>query len=111
MHGMDTLRLTAGADLDLTTIANSLLTNIEHIDAEADTGANALILNTLDTLALSDESNDIFVQDDNSDTLTLAGDTFTASGTQAVGGETYNVLTDAGTDANVFVDQDVVVSV
>lgn len=109
--GNDALRLTGGDDIDLTAITNNLITGVETLDAETDTGSNALILDTMDALALSETSNDVFVEGDSTDTLALAGGVFAANGTATVGDETYNVFTDASAYANVFVDQDVVVTV
>ena len=130
-NGFDTLQLRDGDDIDFTTLNNFADTgtapgntpsSIEQIDAKTDTGANVLTFGLLDVLALTDSQNDggdidinkllvilggaedsiVFTQN-----AAIAGDEFTANGTQMFGGETYNAYTVADMNVMVLIDQDI----
>ncbi|MCI0749754.1 MAG: cadherin domain-containing protein, partial [Nevskiales bacterium] len=107
--GSDTLRFLSGDDLDFTALAEGRLENIEVLDLETDTGANAVTLDLLDVIDLNPNANRLFIEGDASDSVTATGG-FAASGTEVVGSETYNVFTVTGTDVTLLVDQDVTVN-
>jgi hypothetical protein len=85
--GADTLRLSgSGITLDLTTLDNTSLTNIERIDLNA--SGNTLTLNAIELLRLSPTSNTLRVLgDDMLDTVTLTdtGWRFAGSSSDALG--------------------------
>lgn len=96
-NGTDTLRLDGGAiTLDLTNLADSKLTNIEIIDIR--TGTNTLILNQLEVLNITANSNSahtsntLIVRMGADDTLDK-GTGWTQGADAILGGVTYSVFT------------------
>jgi hypothetical protein len=70
-RGIDTLRFDgAGIVLDLTTMGDSRLTGIERIDITG-VGGNALILDYLEVINLSDDSNQLIVTRNDGDTVEI----------------------------------------
>ena len=97
-NGNDTLKLSgSGLNLDLTTLANGKLSNIEVIDIRG-SGANTLTLNALEVLNLTQASNPshtantLRVRRDSNDTVTM-GTGWTPGLNDVVGGLTYQVFT------------------
>ena len=100
--GSDTLRLDGGGlSLDLTAIPDNRIMGVEEIDVRG-SGANALTLNLLEVLNLSDTSNTLIVRADSGDTIDL-GAGWTHVGTQTVGQETFEVYTQGA--ATVLYDE------
>ncbi|HEY0974977.1 MAG TPA: cadherin domain-containing protein [Solimonas sp.] len=103
--GFDTLRLAGGGSLDLTALADGLITGIERIDLETDAAANTVTLALRDLLALSDTTNDLYIIGDNNDVVDL-GPGFVDSGINAsIDGRTFDLYQVNGTDAQVFIEQ------
>ncbi len=97
-NGNDTLKLSgSGLTLDLTTLANNKLRNIEAIDIRGN-GANTLVLNTLEVLNITQGSNPdhtantLRVRRDANDTVTM-GTGWVLGANTTVGGLTYQVYT------------------
>ncbi|MEM9968112.1 MAG: hypothetical protein AAF755_08445, partial [Pseudomonadota bacterium] len=78
--GTDTLRLDgSNQTLDLTTLDNTSLTEVERIDLSGN--ANTLVLNDLELLRLSDTSNTLRVLGTAADTVTVNGPGWASAGT------------------------------
>ncbi len=91
-NGSDTLRLDgSGMTLDLTVIKNNRLRGIEQIDITG-SGNNTLILNPLELLNLSDESNTLLVRRNAGDTVNF-GSGWIIGGTERISGVMYQVYT------------------
>lgn len=91
-NGSDTLRLDgSGMTLDLTAIKNNRLRGIEQIDITG-SGNNTLILNPLELLNLSDESNTLLVRRNAGDTVNF-GSGWIIGGTERISGVMYQVYT------------------
>ena len=73
-------------------------------------GDNTLTLDVTDVLAISDESNDLFVNGDAGDQVTASG-TWQNDGPVTVDGVTYTVYSVSGTAAALYVEDGVVFSV
>ncbi|MBO13031.1 MAG: hypothetical protein CMJ68_20030, partial [Planctomycetaceae bacterium] len=90
--GDDTLALDgSGITLDLTTIADNKVRGIEAIDITG-SGDNALVLDVLEVLNLSDTSNTLVVTADVSDTVDI-GSGWSAAGYETIDGSLYEVFT------------------
>ncbi len=128
---IDTLRLSNGANLDLTVVANqgaagveenSRIESIECIDLATDTAANAVTLTIKDVidisgmnlfnsgngytgLAASVSKHQIIIEGGATDTLTIneGTGTFTNTTTATYGGNTYNVYENATSNAQILV--------
>jgi Ca2+-binding RTX toxin-like protein len=90
--GDDTLQLSGGLYLDLTSLPDSLFTGLENIDLATDGLANTLTLALSDVLSLSDTTDTLFVDGNSSDAV-VTTDTWVAGGTEVYGGNTYQVYT------------------
>ncbi len=91
--GTDTLRVDgSGASVDLTQIADGVITGIERIDLTG-TGNNSLNLNLTDLLALSDHSNTLTVIGDAGDSVSTADSGWTSAGPVDLGGVFYDSYT------------------
>ncbi|MDB5340913.1 MAG: hypothetical protein JWN70_6532 [Planctomycetaceae bacterium] len=97
-NGNDTLKLSgSGLTLDLTTLANNKLRNVELIDIRGN-GANTLVLNTLEVLNLTQGSNPdhtantLRVRRDANDTVTM-GTGWVQGANATVNGLNYQVYT------------------
>ena len=91
--GTDTLRLDgAGMSLDFRTLADSTVTEIEHIDLNKN--GNSITLDKLEVLRLSDSSNTVRILGDATDTLDLSGFGWTAGTAVTDAGGTFDVFTD-----------------
>jgi hypothetical protein len=89
--GFDTVRLdTAGATLDLTAVADSLVQGIEAFDLQGN--ANQLVLDRLEILNIADDSNTLFVFGDETNAVQadLPGAT---AGTATVDGVEFQTFT------------------
>ena len=103
--GNDTLSISAGANVDFTTISDSVFTNFEKIDIENAAGDNTLTLDLSDVLAMTDVDNELFIDGDVGDVI-LSNDAWgSATGTQTVGSVTYNIYSLGGAD--LYIDQDI----
>jgi VCBS repeat-containing protein len=90
-RGFDTLRLDgAGLTLDLPQIPNNRLRGIESINLTG-SGANTLVLNPLEVLNISPETNTLLVRGDANDQVAM-GTGWTATGTEVIGGITFTVF-------------------
>jgi VCBS repeat-containing protein len=97
--GNDTLQLLgAGRTLDLTDIANNVITGIEKIDITG-TGNNTLVANPDDIQALSADTDTLIVTGDVGDSVRLAGN-WEARGSQLLAGVTYNKFVGYATDGS-----------
>ncbi|MFG6413489.1 VCBS domain-containing protein [Roseateles sp. DC23W] len=95
--GSDTLQLQGTSrTLDLTEIANNVVTGIEKIDITGN-GNNTLVANPDDIQALSDETDTLIVTGDVGDSVRLAGN-WEARGSQLLAGVTYNKFIGYATD-------------
>jgi Ca2+-binding RTX toxin-like protein len=91
-NGTDTLRLDgSGLTLDLTTLADNTLTDIEVIDISG-SGNNSLSLNLLEVLNVSSHSNTLVVMRDAGDTVSV-GTGWTQAGVQLIDGRFYQIRT------------------
>ncbi len=91
-NGTDTLRLdTAGAVLDLTTVSANRIFGVEEIDITG-SGGNALVLDRLAVLNVSNESNALTVVHDNDDIVDI-GNGWIVAGTEMIDGQPFEVLT------------------
>jgi len=104
-NGFDTLRLMAGNSLNLTAIKEGLISNIERIDAQTDTAANVITLALRDLIDITEGAHTLVIDGGSTDSVTFTSSLFVANGTQAVGGETYNLYTLSGTA--VLIDQNI----
>ena len=87
--GTDTLRIDgSGVNLDLTTISNNKLTELERIDITG-TGNNSLTFNNLDVLNLSDTTNQLLIDGNAGDQVNSTGG-WTLTGTTTVDNISYN---------------------
>ncbi|MFG6429183.1 VCBS domain-containing protein [Roseateles sp. LYH14W] len=95
--GNDTLQLQgAGRTLDLTDIADNVISGIEKIDIIG-TGNNTLVANPDDVQALSADTETLIVTGDVGDSVRLAGN-WEARGSQLLAGVTYNKFVGYATD-------------
>ena len=91
-NGSDTLRLDgSGISLNLTTIADNRLTDIEVINITG-SGNNTLTLNLREVLNLSSTSNTLRVARNAGDTVNI-GSGWTQQANQALGADSYEVFT------------------
>lgn len=105
--GADTLQIDgSGLALDLTSLGNEVIRGIERVDLTG-SGDNALTLAVTDVLAISDESNDLFVGGDAGDQVTAVG-AWQSEGPVTVDGVSYTVYSVAGVAAALYVEDDVV---
>ena len=90
--GTDTLRLDgSGIALDLTTISDNRIVDIEVIDITG-SGANTLILDFQEVVNLSSNSNTLVVQGNAGDTVNI-GSGWTAGSDEIIGADTFVVFT------------------
>ncbi|MFC7049706.1 cadherin domain-containing protein [Emcibacter nanhaiensis] len=116
--GADSLRLD-GSDLDLTAINNNNLSGLETVDLATDGGANALTLDIMDLIDMTDSDDRLVVMGDGSDSLTFAASAILAVtdviGTENIDGQDYDVYTFSNGDGDVvgtlLVDQDMSVTI
>ncbi len=102
-NGTDMLRLTgSGIHLDLTTISDNRITNVERIDIRG-TGANHLTLNLREVLNISSHSNTLVVRRDVDDTVDI-GDGWALQTDEILFGQTFNVLTQGSAVLKVEAD-------
>jgi hypothetical protein len=148
-NGFDTIRLSGGAVLDLTTISNvgamgleenSRIESIERIDMTTDTAANKLTLAAKDVkdmvgfnmirtggasadgntwtnvtgsaLSATTKYHQLVVDGTSADGVTLAADLgfWANAGTASNGAATYTIYQNTGTNSQVLVSSDVVVT-
>jgi hypothetical protein len=148
-NGFDTIRLSGGAALDLTTISNvgamgleenSRIESIERIDMTTDTAANKLTLAAKDVkdmvgfniirtggasadgntwtnvtgsaLSATTKYHQLVVDGTSADGVTLAADLgfWANAGTASNGAATYTIYQNTGTNSQVLVSSDVVVT-
>ncbi|WP_234461617.1 beta strand repeat-containing protein [Stutzerimonas stutzeri] len=96
--GSDTLQVQgANVTLDLTSIANNIITGVEKIDVTGN-GNNTLVLNADDLQALSTDTDTLIVTGDVGDSVRLAGSGWEARGSELVAGITYNKFIGYSTD-------------
>lgn len=106
--GTDTLTVNgSGVTLDLTTIADNVVTNIEVIDLTG-TGNNTLLLTRTDVLAISSTTDTLRIDGDAGDVLTAMDSDWTWVGDQTIGANTYHAY--ANGVATVLFDTDIVAS-
>jgi len=102
---MDNLRIDgAGVGLDLSQIADDVITGIEQVDLTG-TGDNSLTLAPTDLLSLSDTSNTLTVIGDAGDSISTNDFGWTSQGEVAVGDTFFNSY--AQGLATLLVDQDI----
>ncbi|MBX9605376.1 MAG: hypothetical protein K2Y51_04085 [Gammaproteobacteria bacterium] len=106
--GQDTLRLAAGANLDLADVAGTVLHNVEVIDLGA-LGTNALTFTLQDIARLSAGAGFLRAMGDASDAVTSTGQGWASGGTLTVAGQVYDVFERAGT--RLLIDSDIVSTV
>lgn len=106
--GTDTLEFRGGQNVDLTTLANSRIRNVEIFDLEDGNaaGSTRIRLNAADVAALNGNRR-VIIDGDAGDEVLLDGFT-NGGGTQVVSGKTYAVWQSGRSTA--WVDQDVVVN-
>ncbi|MFN7097948.1 MAG: calcium-binding protein, partial [Gammaproteobacteria bacterium] len=102
--GEDTLQLSAGLSLNLTSLPDAQFSGLEHIDMVTDASANTLTLAMGDVLATSDTTDTLFVEGDSNDHV-VTTDSWTAGGTEVHGATTYQVYTSGL--ATLLVDTDI----
>jgi len=91
-NGSDTLRLEGtGLALDLTTIADNKVTDIEVIDLTGN-GANTLTLDLQEVLNISSHSNTLLIRRDGGDTVNI-GSGWTQGASQTIDSVSYDILT------------------
>ncbi len=91
-NGIDMLRLTgSGIHLDLTTISDNRITDIERIDIRGD-GANQLTLNLREVLNISTHRNTLVVRREVDDTVDM-GSGWTQQSDETLFGKRFNVFT------------------
>ncbi|WP_310734336.1 Ig-like domain-containing protein [Ideonella livida] len=96
--GTDTLKINgSGVTVDLTQVANSLITGIEKIDLTG-TGDNVVVVNADDVQAISSETDTLIVTGDAGDSVRLAGSGWEARGSELVAGITYNKYVGTASD-------------
>ena len=89
--GFDSVRVAgSGVTLDLTQIADNRLTGIEHFDITGD-GGNAVVLNFVEVLNLSGQSNSLIVRSDANDSVNL-GAGWAQAGVRTIDDEFYDVF-------------------
>ncbi|MCB1840177.1 MAG: FecR domain-containing protein [Rhodospirillales bacterium] len=92
----DTLIMDSAGNIDFTSIADTIIKNIESI--KSDNGlANVINLDYASVLAMTDDNHILIVNMDGNDTLNFtngSGNTFYSAGQTDNAGETYNVYTD-----------------
>ncbi|MBP89232.1 MAG: hypothetical protein CMJ64_21370 [Planctomycetaceae bacterium] len=89
--GIDSVRITgSGVTLDLTQIADSRLTGVEHFDITGN-GGNALVVNLTEVLNLSNTSNGLVIRADANDSVNL-GAGWAQAGVQSIDDEFYDVF-------------------
>jgi len=100
-RGTDTLRLD-GTEmmLDLLSIADNKVVDIETIDITG-SGPNTLVIDVLEVLNLSSESNTLSVIKDADDTVDM-GSGWTLWGSQVIDGRLFDVLTQGAARLNVL---------
>ena len=103
--GNDTLSISAGANVDFTTISDSVFTNFEKIDMENGVGDNTLTLDLADVLAITDSNSQLYIDGDSGDVILSNNSWGSVTGTQTVGSTTYNIYTLGG--AELYIDQDI----
>lgn len=90
-NGIDTLRLDgSGITLDLTTIADNRIVDIEQIDLRG-SGANTLTLDVLEVLNISTHSNTLVVRANGDDTVNM-GSGWSRQANETLSGETFEVF-------------------
>ncbi len=92
-------------DMDLWVLADNTISGIEKIDMTGG-GNDTLTLGLADVLAISDETNDLFV-DGNTGDVVLMNSIFSTSSQITVGSVTYDQWVIAGTDAVLNIDEDI----
>ena len=106
--GTDMLRFAAsGQTLNLTTLDDAKIQNIEVIDLTG-TGNNTLVLNDADVAALSSTTNQLIVQGNAGDAVTVTGG-WTQGTDQVIDGQTYATYThgSGASMATLLIDTDV----
>ena len=101
----DALVLQPGSSLtlDLTTIDNANIVDVERIDITGDSN-NSLVITAQDVLDLSSTSDEVIVLGDAGDNVSASG--FTDTGTdRTIDGQVYDVFENGG--ATLIIDQDV----
>jgi Ca2+-binding RTX toxin-like protein len=90
----------AGRTIDLTEIANSVITGIEKFDITG-SGNNTVVANADDIQALSPDTDMLIVTGDVGDSVRLAGSNWEARGSQLLAGITYNKFIGYATDGSL----------
>ncbi len=99
--GTDTLQISgAGVTIDLTAIANSIITGIEKIDLTG-SGDNTLVTSADDVQALSTDTDTLIVTGNVGDSVRLSGSGWEARGSELVAGITYNKFIGYATDGSL----------
>ena len=109
-NGFDVLELTgAGLSLDLTSLEDNKIENIESIDLSG-TGNNSLTLTALELNALGglveDGKRKLIIEGDSGDSV-ITTDSWTANSTVDYGGETYNLYEQGSFQLLIDTDVDV----
>lgn len=110
--GTDILQFNfSGGTLDLTSVADTIIKDIERIDIDG-TGNNTLTMGLTDVLEFSETDNDIYVDGSSGDTVNLDGSGWSASTTDVSAfGNTYDsYVNSAGSPEVVYVDTDITVN-
>jgi hypothetical protein len=99
--------LVSHENIDLSALEQDALQNIEKIDM-SDGSAQTISTLTLDEVVeMTDEDNTLLIEGDRNDSVELS-DEFIQSGTETIGGTTYNVYTNDGDPTvTLKIDQDV----
>ncbi|APZ93398.1 beta strand repeat-containing protein [Fuerstiella marisgermanici] len=99
-NGRDTLRLDgSGITLDLTTVADNRIVDIEEIDISG-SGDNTLTLDVQEVLNISSTSNTLTLLRDGDDTVDI-GAGWTQAADDVIGGQTFEVFTQGAATLNV----------
>ena len=105
-NGFDTLRLAgAGITLDLTSIPDNRIIDVEQIDITG-TGGNMLTLDVQEVLNISTHSNTLIVKRDVGDVVNL-GSGWTQQTGELIGGDYFEVFTQGAAVLKVETDNDV----
>jgi Ca2+-binding RTX toxin-like protein len=105
--GNDTLQTSGTFNVDLGLYAGTTLQDIERIDL-SNGGINILTLSQTAVHDVSSTTDQLIIDGDKNDGVNL-DPAFAASGTQVVGGETYNVYKD-GAGATLLLDQAITIN-
>lgn len=110
--GTDILQFNfSGGTLDLSSVADTVIKNIERIDING-AGNNTLTLGLTDVLEFSDSGNDIYIDGSSGDTVNLEGSGWSqdTTGISQFSNTYDSYVNSAGSPEVVYIDQDIAVN-